>query len=373
MKKIINGIVWYDGKFFDNQEIYFEEYIRDTSSEEEITEVIDAEGAYVLPGFINVHIHGYKGDDAMDGDLESLHRISSNVVENGVTAFLPTTMTMSMDCIKKALEVIRLAQKTDNEGAIILGAHLEGPFIHKDKKGAQPGEYIIPPDKNFIKEYLDVLKVVTIAPEVEQAMDVIKEFASEVNFSLGHTTATYEEAKKAYDAGAKGATHLFNAMTGLNHRNPGVVGAVVNSASYCEVIADNIHLHPSVYSILAKMKKEERILLITDCMQAGGLKDGDYELGGQAVHVLNNKCTLDDGTIAGSVLKMSNGLKNFTELGGHSLEDVIPFATINPARYLGVEEEMGSLEKGKMANITIMDQEFNIKKTYVKGKKVYES
>lgn len=384
MKKIVNGNIWYKGKFIKNKPLYFEKRIYESEEalalceigEQEI-ESIDAKGAYVLPGFIDVHIHGYMGKDVMDGEKESLEKIAVGICENGVTAFLPTTMTMDLPKIEKALDTVKesRAQEINGEinGAMILGAHLEGPFIHKDKKGAQPEEFIIPPNANLIEKYKDVLKIITIAPEVEGAIEIIEKYSDSICFSIGHTTATYAQAMKAYEAGAKSTTHMFNAMTGLLHREPGVVGASMSCDCYGEVIADNIHLHKGIYSLLAKTKGLERLLLITDCMQAGGMQDGDYELGGQKVKVSHNKCTLTDGTIAGSVLKLNEGLRNFTTNTNYPLEKVMPIVTENQAKLLKVEDEMGTLEVGKLANITIMDKAYHIRETYVKGKKIYEN
>lgn len=371
MKKIINGKIWQNDRFVEGQALYFEDTIKEAT--QEVTEVIDAEGAYVLPGFIDVHIHGYKGTDVMDGTEEGLRDIAKGICENGVTAFLPTTMTMAEADIRKALGTIRTVKSEGSDGAMVLGAHLEGPYINIAKKGAQPGEHVIPPDAAFLKAYEDIIKVVTIAPEVAGAMEVIKAFGDKMNFSLGHTAATYEQATEAYEAGAKSATHLMNAMTPLNHRAPGVVGAALRCDCYSEVIADNIHLHPSVYKIIEKAKGLDKLLLITDCMRAGGLADGDYTLGGQAVKVTSGKCTLEDGTIAGSVLTLNKGLKHFKEGLEKPLEEVLPLVTRNQAEYLKVSDKMGTLEAGKLANITVMNSDYTIKRTIVKGKTVYES
>lgn len=372
MKKIINGILWRNGRFVKDRCLYFDDRIMDQTQQGPVSEIIDAKGAYVLPGFIDLHIHGYKGDDVMDGTHEGLRRISKALCENGVTAFLPTTMTMPLDTIRKALDVIRQASLSEPQGAMVLGAHLEGPFIHMSKKGAQSGSHIIQPDEDLVKSYEDILKVITLAPEVKGGLEMIQKYGHKINVSLGHSTASYEVAQEAYNAGAKGTTHLFNAMTGLNHREPGLVGAAMSCGCYCEVIGDNIHLHTGIYELLTKMKGLDKLLLVTDCIQAGGMGDGNYSLGGQAVKVTQGKCTLDDGTLAGSVLKLKDGLKNFTSATSHSLEDLIPLVTENQAKYLGLDVEMGTLDIGKLANITLMDEAFNIKETYVRGIRMYE-
>ncbi|MDA3847656.1 MAG: N-acetylglucosamine-6-phosphate deacetylase [Vallitaleaceae bacterium] len=383
MKSIINGKVFYKGEFHEDLVLVYETSVKevfsvsdykDYRSSNKIIEETDAKGSYVLPGFIDVHIHGYKGIDTMDGDPERLEEMAELIGENGVTAFLPTTMTMSMGAIRNALDSIRVVQqKTDVKGAIILGAHLEGPFISEGFKGAQSAVFIHLPDEALIEQYLDIIKVITIAPEVDGAMEMISNYKDQINFSLGHTGATYEQAKEAYEIGATGTTHLFNAMTGIHHRKPGVVGAALNGGCYSEVIADNIHLNPGLFKMIARTKGLDKLLLITDCMRAGGLDEGIYTLGGQEVIVKNGQCRLTDGTLAGSVLKLNEGLKNFTLAIEEELAEAIPMVTINQAKYLGVENRMGTLDQNKEANIVLMNEAFFIETTIVKGKKIYES
>lgn len=382
MKSIINGKVYYKGQFNSGMVVVYGETITEVLEADAYenyqlnnpgVEEIDARGAYVVPGFIDVHIHGYGGVDTMDGSTESIDTISRLIPENGVTAYLPTTMTMSKAEIEKALESVEASMNPESvEGAMVLGAHMEGPFINESFKGAQSAKHIVVPDKALLDRFIDTIKVITIAPEVDGALEMIEAYKERINFSLGHTGATYEQASEAYEKGAKSTTHLFNAMTGLHHRKPGVVGAAMNCDCYTEVIADNFHLNPVLFKLLAKVKGFEKILLITDCMQAGGLPEGNYELGGQAVKVENGQCRLESGTIAGSVLRLNEGLKNFTDAIEEELTDTLPLVTENQARYLGVEANMGTLDKGKLANIVIMDQSLNIKSTIVKGKMVYE-
>ena len=383
MKSISNGKVLYKGKFHKDLVLIFSDVVEKVISVNayeqykmthlEIEEV-DAKGAYVLPGFIDVHIHGYKGIDTMDGDVQKLERMAELITENGVTAFLPTTMTMPMEAISKALDtVIELKGKQMTKGAIVLGAHLEGPYISEGFKGAQPSEFIRLPEQSFVEKYIDVIKVMTIAPEVEGAIEMIQAYKDRINFSLGHTGASFDEAIDAYETGAIGTTHLFNAMTGLHHRNPGVVGAALSCGCYSEVIADNFHINPGLFKMLVKAKGLDKILLITDCMRAGGLEEGIYHLGGQEVTMKQGQCTLANGTIAGSVLKLHEGLKNFTATIEEELADVIPLVTENQAKYLGVGDRMGTLEVGKEANIVVMNDTYNIEMTIVKGNKIYEN
>ncbi len=383
MKAIVNGQIYYEGKFQKGKVLVYSntiESILTQSAYEDIKKHMDeetnAEGNFVVPGFIDVHIHGYQGVDVMNGTTEALNTMKKGLVENGVTSFLATTMTMPKPDITKALDAVREVMKEQEKtsyGATIVGVHLEGPFINAEKKGAQPEEYIIHPEEELVEPYLDLIKVITIAPEVEDSLAFIKKYHKSINFSLGHTSATYEEAMKAFECGACGSTHTFNAMTGMHHRKPGVVTAALTSDCYTELIADKFHVHEGIFPLFIKAKGLQKILLVTDCMQAGGLTEGEYELGGQKVTVSDGKCLLDSGTIAGSVLKLNEGLKNFHENVKEGLEQVLPIVTMNQARYLGLDHQIGSLEEDKQADIVIMNDQFEIIKTIVKGNIEYEN
>lgn len=383
MKAIVNGQIYYEGKFQKGKVLVYSntiESILTQSAYEDIKKHMDeetnAEGNFVIPGFIDVHIHGYQGVDVMNGTTEALNTMKKGLVENGVTSFLATTMTMPKPDITKALDAVREVMKEQEKtsyGATIVGVHLEGPFINAEKKGAQPEEYIIHPEEELVEPYLDLIKVITIAPEVEDSLAFIKKYHKSINFSLGHTSATYEEAMKAFECGACGSTHTFNAMTGMHHRKPGVVTAALTSDCYTELIADKFHVHEGIFPLFIKAKGLQKILLVTDCMQAGGLTEGEYELGGQKVTVSDGKCLLDSGTIAGSVLKLNEGLKNFHENVKEGLEQVLPIVTMNQAKYLGLDHQIGSLEEDKQADIVIMNDQFEIIKTIVKGNIEYEN
>ncbi|WP_302948281.1 N-acetylglucosamine-6-phosphate deacetylase [uncultured Selenomonas sp.] len=331
--------------------------------------VIDAAGAYVAPGFLNVHIHGCDGADTMDEDADALRRIAAFQARTGVTSFLPTTMTCAFDAVERALVRIRRAMNADGTGARVLGAHMEGPFISPAKKGAQDEQYILPPAFAKIAPYVDVIKIITIAPEMLTEENFIAQCRTHgIIVSLGHTAADYDTARAAITDGAAHITHLCNAMTGLNHRHPGVLGAALDSDANCELIVDNVHVHPAMQRIIYAAKRGAHIIPITDSLRACGLGDGVSELGGQKVFVKGTLATLADGTIAGSVLCLNHGLSIFRENTGASIPAVVEAATRTPAEELGVYDRLGSLTVGKYADIAIFDEQFRIHRTVIGGR-----
>ena len=336
---------------------------------EGVDEVIDATGAYVAPGFVNVHIHGCDGADTMDEDADALGKIAAFQARTGVTSFLPTTMTCAYDAVERALDRIRRALHRSIHGARILGAHMEGPFISPAKKGAQDEQYILPPTFARIAPYRDVIKIITVAPEMIVEDDFIESCCkSGIIVSLGHTAADYETARAAIASGASHITHLCNAMTGLNHRKPGMLGAALDTNANCELIVDNVHVHPAMQRIIYAAKRGAHIIPITDSMRACGLGEGVSELGGQRVYVKGTLATLADGTIAGSVLRMNDGLRILRENLGIAIPAIVEMATRTPAEELGVYGELGSLSVGKYADIAIFDEEFRIRRTIVGGR-----
>lgn len=340
-------------------------------------ETIDAQGGFVAPGLIDMHIHGYLGKDVCDGEEESIRTISKGLLANGVTGYLPTTMTEDMKVIRKALEVCRNLKEESKtwDGSEILGCHAEGPFISESKKGAQDAKYILKPDAKFVKEYADIIKSITLAPEEdENDFAAIREIVrdTDVVVSMGHTSADYKTAMASVNAGVKHATHLFNAMTPLAHRAPGVVGAALGSDISCEVIVDTFHVDASLYNMLWKLKGR-KLCFITDCLPAGGLLEGEYTLGGQKIIYKGIVCRLEDGTVAGSVLKLNKGVWNVYTNSDIPLYECVNCASLNVATTLGIEKKKGSLEIGKDADIIITDSEFNIEKTIIKGVTRYES
>lgn len=376
MKAIVNGQIVLEHEILRDHVILYDERIerilpQNQWKEQAGAEVFDAAGAFVSPGFINEHIHGCAGVDVMDGSEESMRIMRHSLAKTGTTAFLPTTMTYDFKKIYTALEVLRQAMQTV-DGARVLGANVEGPFISEAYKGAHDPQYIAAPAFHLIKSYADVIKIMTVAPETVTEADFIEQCkAHHIILSLGHSAATYEQAIAAIDAGFTHITHMFNAMPVFNHRKPGVIGAAMDSGAVCELITDNIHVHPAMQRILLKGKSLEQIILVTDSMCACLMEDGEYELGGQPVIVKQNTAKLANGVIAGSVLTMNQAVKNFMENTGVTLPEALQTVTVNPAKELGVFDEIGSIQEGKFADLTVFDQEFNIKATMINGKIAY--
>ena len=351
------------------------EGIVDENDIPEGTEIIDAEGGYVTPGFIDLHIHGYLGKDVCDATVDSIKTIAGGIVENGVTGFLPTTMTVDMTVINGALDACREVKNSgEYYGSQILGVHAEGPFISSSKKGAQDEKYILKPNADFVNANADIIKIITLAPEEDKDFGEIKRIAEETDVvvSMGHTSADYKTAMESTKNGVKHATHLFNAMTPMTHRAPGVVGAALNSDVSCELIVDTYHVDPALYEMVYKMKGR-KLCFITDCLPAGGLPEGEYTLGGAKIIYKNNLCKLEDGTIAGSVLKLNKGVWNVFTNTSIPLYECVNCATLNPATAIGVSNRKGSIEVGKDADIVVLDEQFNVKKTIIGGIVRYEA
>lgn len=379
MKAIVNGKIVLKDKVLENSAVLYSDVIEGIVPCDKLPnecEIIDANGGYVTPGFIDLHIHGYLGKDVCDGKEESIRTISKGIIANGVTSYLPTTMTVDMKTIKKSLEVLRvLKEESKNwEGSEILGAYAEGPFISELKKGAQNPEHILPPDAEFVKEYADIIKIITLAPEEDKEnFRAIREICenTDVVMSIGHTSADYDTALESIANGVKYATHLFNAMTPMTHRAPGVVTAVLNSDISCELIVDTFHVSPALYDLVYRLKGR-KLCFITDCLPAGGLSYGEYTLGGRKIVYRDIVCRLEDGTVAGSVLKMNKGIWNVYTNSSIPLWECVNCATLNPAVVIGVDDKKGSIETGKDADLVILDNEFNVLKTIKNGQIRYE-
>ena len=344
-------------------------------------EVIELEeGKMLVPGFIDQHIHGAAGSDAMDGTKEDLLKISTALAKEGTVAYLATTMTQSEENITKALNAVR-EYKLENisEGAEILGVHLEGPFISEKFIGAQPLEYVHKPDITYFKRLEKAsgnnIKLVSLAPEEDGALEFIEYLASKnIVASCGHTSSNYADIEKAVKAGLSNATHTYNAMKPIHHREIGTVGAAyLLDELNCEVICDGIHVSKPAIKLLYKNKPIRKFTLVTDAMRAKHMPDGISELGGQVVIVKNGEARLENGTLAGSVLRMNVAVRNVKNFLGVSLEEAISFATLNPALNLGVSDKLGTLEEGKLASFVVIDEDVNVYATYREGKLIFQN
>ncbi len=343
-------------------------------------EVMEVPSSFqAIPGLIDIHIHGVNGADVMDASVEALETMSDALPKEGTTSFLATTMTQSQAAIEKALITAgSYIQKYQPPGkAEILGIHLEGPYVNKSKAGAQPEEFIVNSSIEQFEKWNNLanktVKIVTLAPEQPGGMEMVKYLDENgIIASIGHSDATYEEVSQAIEAGAKHVTHLFNQMRGLHHREPGVVGAaLLREELTAELIADGVHVRPEMMKLAFQQKGEKELILITDAMRAKCLKNGIYDLGGQAVTVEDGKAVLQDGTLAGSILKLGNAMKNMMAFTGCSLEDAIQMASVNPAKQLNVIDRKGTLSIGKDADIVILDEQLEVAMTFCRGELAY--
>ena len=330
-------------------------------------EGIDAEGLTLIPGLVDLHTHGAMGEDVSDGDEKALKQMAAFCANNGITSFLPTTMTLNEQTLTRAMHTIR--DYRNENGARVVGVRLEGPFLSAKRKGAQAAEFLHTPDVAFLKRLQQasgsLVRIVDIAPELPGAMEFIKEASTLCRVSLAHSAADYDSAVEAFHSGATQVTHLFNAMEPFLHRAPGIVGAAADENAYVEIIVDGIHLHPAM--VRAVFKLFERICLISDSMRGAGLPDGEYSLGGQSVHVHDGKCTLEDGTIAGSGIHLMTGLRRSVEFG-IPLEKAVAAATILPAKAIGMEKEIGVIAPGAHADFVLLDGGLDIRIVYIGGK-----
>lgn len=341
-------------------------------------EVIDGEGLYLSPGFIDVHIHGAGGYDTMDGTYEAINEISKTIVKHGTTSFTPTTMTVAISDIRKSMEAIKEAKLNGTDGANVLGAHLEGPFISGKAIGAQNPNFLAEPTLENFKAMVggceDAVVSITIAPEIPGAKELAKELSRKgIVCSIGHTKATYSEAMEGIKCGFSHATHLFNAMTPFTHREPGVVGAIFDSDITTETISDGIHISYPSLRIAYKQKTTDKVLLVTDAMMACCMPDGMYTLGGQDVVVKEGAARLVSGSLAGSVLTLDKAVYNVYKNVGYPLHEAVKMATYNAAKHCKVDNKKGLIKEGYDADLLLFDDEINIKKVFVGGKEVYSA
>jgi N-acetylglucosamine-6-phosphate deacetylase len=356
-----NGLITYVGTSSDAQP-------------EPNSTIVKADGKLVLPGFIDTHVHGSHGDDVMNAGADGIKRISQRLLAHGTTGYLPTTLSGAHNDLLRSLEDCVKAQAHDNLAAEILGVHVEGPFINPQKKGAQPESGIREPSLDQCREYLRAapgqIKIMTLAPELPGAMELVNLLVSHhVIASLGHSEADYETALEAIEKGATHATHLYNAMPALHHRKPNLTLACLLEPSIkAEIIADGVHVSAEMIRLAAKMKGRDGMILITDAIEAVGLPDGEYTLGDNKVRVKDDVATLLDGsTIAGSTLTMNRAIGNAVSKCGFTLVDAVYMASTLPAEICGVANRKGSLEVGKEADIAILDSDYSVFATALKG------
>lgn len=331
---------------------------------------VDCAGSYtVVPGFVDVHIHGCAGADTCDATREALEAMAAFLLAHGVTSFCPTTMTTSRETIQAALLAAKDMMDHPMEGgARVVGVNMEGPFIAKERKGAQKEEDILPPDfplfQRFYEESGGIVRLVDVAPEQPGGLDFVEKASQLCTVSIAHTTADYDQAKAAFDKGVTHATHLFNAMSGLHHRKPGVVGAVFDDSRVRgELICDGFHIHPAVLRAAFRLLGD-RALIVSDSMRANGMPEGEaFDLGGQMVTVHQGKALLPDGTIAGSVTNLHQEIKNLVSFGV-PFEQAVKAATLLPARAIGLDGEIGSIAPGKRADLVVLDEKLDIAAVY---------
>ncbi|WP_108648947.1 N-acetylglucosamine-6-phosphate deacetylase [Dongshaea marina] len=335
------------------------------------------EELWLLPGLIDTHLHGAMGCDVMDAAPESLQTISDYLASQGVTGFIGATVTAPRPKVEAALTELKHSYQRGLGGAELLGAYLEGPFLSCAQRGAHPPEYLKDPDPELLAHYLELageaLKLVALAPERQGGLAAIELLKSRgVRVMLGHSDAGFDLTHQALELGADGLVHCFNGMRGIHHRDPGVVGAgLLHPSAFIEVIADGHHLHPKAIELAYRCCGSERLLLISDSMQATGLEDGDYQLGEYPVVVKQGVVRTHDGGLAGSTLRIKLGVENIQNWLQLSLETAWRSASLTPARLLGIEDELGSLEVGKFASMVAMTPQGEIRQTWVRGMSVY--
>ena len=342
----------------------------------EIENSIDLNGKYVVPGFIDVHIHGSNGADAMDGTVEALKTISSYIATKGTTKFLATTLTSSKEELINVLKIAADLQNKEIDGATIFGVHMEGPYFDIEYKGAQNEKYMKPATEKEIKDYLDVkpglVKMMSLSPHTEQSIETVK-FLKEngVIVSVGHSAAKFNDVMKAVDAGLSHSTHTFNGMRGINHREPGVAGAVLISDKInAEVIFDKVHIHPEIVRLMIKAKGTDKVVCITDAMAATGLPNGDYKLGELDVYVKDGEARLkSNDSLAGSVLTLDKAFRHVIELG-YPIYEAVKLTSTNAAVEFGLNA--GAIEVGKEADFTVLDDSYNVDMTIVNGNIKYQ-
>lgn len=370
--KIINAKVFIDGQFVEGG-LEFDSEIRAVGPQVCGEGDIDAKGAYLIPGLVDIHTHACMGEDASDGCAEGMPVMSRYYAREGVTSWCPTTMTLKEAELTKAMHVIRDFERPD-DGARVAGVNLEGPFLSMAKKGSQNPENLHAPDVDMLNRLNEAsgnqVCLVSVAPEEPGAIDFIREASKTVSVSIGHTAANYDQAAAGYRAGATHATHLYNGMESIHHRKPGVIPAASEAGAFVELITDGIHVHPAVIRMTQKLFGE-KLVLISDSIRCAGMPDGEYTLGGQPVTMKNGKaCLSGTDTLAGSSIHLMEGVRRCVSYG-ISLEDAITAATIAPAKAIKREAHIGSLEPGKYADFVLLNQELKVLDVFIDGRSIH--
>jgi len=379
MKTALKGNVILPDRILNRGAVLIEEekitgiYSRASGISEKI-DAIDYGDSFISPGLVDLHLHGALGMDVMDCDIKSLEQIVLHQARCGVTGFLGTTVSSSLDSLLKAVETIKEAAQFSFPSEL-LGVHIEGPFLSEEKKGAHDPSFIREINKQDIQSLIRSVQglkaIVSMAPEVENNMSFIKTLTENgIIVSIGHSDATYEEALESFNQGITHATHLFNAMSGYHHKEPGVVGAVLDSPKVtAELIADGVHLHPSALRLVFSRKDKDKICLITDSLKATGMGDGHYKMGNLEFTVKGTEARLrKNGVLAGSVLTLNKAIRNAINWTESPVNQAVNMASLNPARVLGLDDKIGSIQEGKYANLAVFDSEFNVVQTILRGR-----
>lgn len=373
---IKNGLIFTADSSFKKMDLAFEnDKITQMAPQDTLSggDVIDAKGAYVLPGFIDMHTHGVKGYDISDADAKGIETMLNYYGEQGVTTVVPSTMSYSEEILTNIIKTALPYFEKSDYGAVMRGINMEGPFINVDKKGAQNAEYIIDPNETMFERLYTLangyVKLIHVAPELKGSIEFINQASQKCVVSLAHTEANYQQAIDAFNAGARNVTHLYNAMPPFNHREPGVIGAASDKASYVELISDGFHIHPSVIRATFEWFGKDRVCLISDSMRACGMPNGTYSLGGQEVFMNDGKATLASGTIAGSATCLADICRRAIKFMV-PIEKAFTAVTINPAKAVNIFDQVGSLEVGKQADILLWDSDLNTQRVIVGGKTI---
>lgn len=339
------------------------------------SEILDAQGLWVAPGFIDVHVHGGDGHDTMDATPQAIHSMARFFARHGVTSYFPTTMSAPAEAIARAIANVAACPQPE-DGAQHLGVHVEGPYLSKDYPGAQNPDVLRLPDPQEYTGWFEsgVVRLITAAPEIEGALELIDAGVRQgIEFAIGHSGASYEEVITAADHGVRQATHTFNGMLGLHHRRPGTLGGVLtDDRIYAQMIADGIHLHPAIVRLLVRAKDPSRVILITDAMRAAGLPDGDYDLGDQPVTVQDGIARISNGSLAGSTATMDHVVRSTMQFAGLTLPQAVMMATTVPARAMKLSHK-GIITAGGDADIVLLDDDVQVQATIVCGRVVYRA